>query len=74
MIDFTNRKTLISIKVALIRSLNSLDNEIGAIKQAFVNEPTYEKQFGAKLKLLEKSRDNQTALYNQMDAAIDNVS
>ena len=81
-IDFTNKETLITIKVALIRALNSLDNEIephkrwinafefsGHIKQNATNRKTAD-QHKAKLALLLKSRADMTALYNGIDDAI----
>jgi hypothetical protein len=73
MIDFTDRETLITVKTALIRAMNSLDNEIGGIniEQRDTPEhfPAYTKNT-AKLEILTKSRDNMRAIYNEIDAAI----
>ncbi len=71
MIDFTNRETLITIKVALIRAMNSLDNEIAenleGLEQSYLSERHY---YTNKLILLVKSNQEMRALYNEIDAAI----
>ncbi len=65
MIDFTNRETLITVKTALIRAMNSLDNEIAD------TDNDYSSLRGEnKLRILMKSRDDMRALYNEIDAAI----
>lgn len=64
MIDFTDRDTLMTIKAALRRALNSLDNDIGAVKQAHMNEALTTSQAGAKLGLLQKSRDDTRRIYD----------
>lgn len=71
MIDFTNRETLITIKVALIRAMNSLDNEIAAnlegLEQSYLSERHY---YTNKHILLVKSNQEMRAIYNEIDAAI----
>lgn len=80
MIDFTNRETLITVKTALIRAMNSLDNEIADVRSVLnsvensayikIAYPQTEKQVRAKLEILTKSRDDMRAIYNEIDAAI----
>lgn len=84
MIDFTNRETLITVKVALIRAMNSLDNEIephkraiaahesGRIKKNAANRVTRE-QHEIKLRVLTKSRDDMILIYREIDDAIRNA-
>lgn len=71
MIDFTNRETLVTIKTALIRALNSFDNDIGQVKMIGLYEKITTEQAAAKLAILTKSRENMTAIYNEIDNAID---
>ena len=67
MIDFTNRETLITVKTALIRALNSLDNDIAGLS----DEKLTNLQRFAKLEILNKSRSDMTAIYNEIDKAIE---
>lgn len=73
-IDFTNKETLITVKIALIRALNSLDNEIAENIEgaaiAYLSERHY---YANKLELLNKSRADMTAIYNEMDKVIDDT-
>lgn len=66
-IDFTRKETLITVKIALIRALNSLDNEIAETKQ-FTRHTAA--QIEVKLDKLNKSRADMTVIYNEIDSAI----
>lgn len=71
-IDWTDRNTLVTVKVALIRALNSLDNEIAQANQHLngATNPVFIGKVIAKMELLKQSRSDMTAIYNDMDEAI----
>ena len=67
MIDFTDRHTLVTIKDALRRALNSLDHEIAVVNFG-VGLSTNQKV--TKLAILDASRDDMRAIYDQIDGAV----
>ena len=72
MIDFTNRETLITVKVALIRAMNSLDNEIADVRsrKATEQDVTAIMRFRHKQELLEQSLFDMQIIYSEIDTAI----
>ena len=70
MIDLTDHTTLLTIKTALRRALNSLDNEISAIdiNIAHSDNPQWIVKLTAKRGLLIKSRDQTRAIYDKITA------
>lgn len=68
-------KAMVTVKIALIRALNSLDNEISTnkieLEKSYLSERHY---FVNKIANLATSHENMTALYNMMDDAIRGAS
>lgn len=68
MIDFTDRYTLMTIKTALCRALNSLDNEIGDMNRQRDRFPRHHNErIENKRQLLEKSRDDMRRIFDAIN-------